>query len=116
MALNVRRQREAPHDRNHKQHDMSTSHYASRPEQSDVGSNTIRIPLDRVPKNTRRHSNLTIRLWMAIGVALLIADGTAMVHFADSPLEASIIAFLTMPTGILVMLAAINTRGMENGK
>jgi hypothetical protein len=52
---------------------------------------------------------------MLIGVALLVADGTAMVHFADSPLEASIIAFLTMPTGILVILAAINTR-VEGGK
>lgn len=89
---------------------MSTSRYSSRPAQNDVGSDTIRIPLDGVRKNTRRHSKLTIKLWVLIGVAMLVADGTAMVHFADSPLEASIIAFLTMPTGILVILAAINTR------
>jgi hypothetical protein len=33
-----------------------------------------------------------------------------MYHFADSPLEATIIALLTMPTGILVILAALEAR------
>jgi hypothetical protein len=41
---------------------------------------------------------------------LLLADGTAMYHFANDALEASIIAILSMPTGILVILAALEAR------
>jgi hypothetical protein len=41
---------------------------------------------------------------------LLLADGTAMWHFANDPLEATIIAILSMPTGILVILAALQAR------
>jgi hypothetical protein len=47
---------------------------------------------------------------VAVGVALLVADGTAMYHFADSALEATIIALLSMPTGILVILAGLEAR------
>ena len=95
---------------------MSTSHYASRPAQSDVGGDTIRIPLDRIPKNTRRHTQLAQQIWFFVGVALLIADGTAMHYFANSAIEACIIAALTMPTALLVMAAALNTREWEAGK
>ena len=95
---------------------MSTSHYSSRPAQSDVGADTIRISLDRVPKNTRRHTRLAQQMWFFVGVALLIADGTAMCHFADSALEACIIAALTLPTAVVVILAACNTRAWEAGK
>jgi len=85
---------------------MSTSHYSSRPVQNDVGADTIRIPL-HVPQNRRRHSAAA---WMFFGVCLLLADGAALAHFADSPLEAGILAALTMPTGILVILAALEAR------
>lgn len=95
---------------------MSTSHYSSRPAQSDVGSDTMRIPLDGFPKNERRHTKLARHIWLCVGVMLLICDGTAMWHFAESALEASIIALLSMPTGILVILAALNTQGWEGGK
>jgi hypothetical protein len=47
---------------------------------------------------------------MFFGVCLLLADGAALAHFADSPLEAGILAALTMPTGILVILAALEAR------
>jgi hypothetical protein len=95
---------------------MSTSHSSSRPAQSVVGGDTIRISLSSVPKNTRRHTRLAQQLWFFVGVALLIADGTAMHYFADSAAEACIIAALTLPTALLVIAAACNTRGWEAGK
>jgi len=88
---------------------MSTSHYSSRPPQNDVGADTLRIN-HRVAPNTRRRTRATQLAWLAVGVALLITDGTAVFHFANSPLEATIIALLTMPTGILVILAALEVR------
>jgi hypothetical protein len=39
-----------------------------------------------------------------------MADGCAMAYFAESPVEACIVAALTMPTGILVILAALEAR------
>lgn len=92
---------------------MSTSHYSSRPEQNDVGSDTIRI---RIPANRRRRTQLAQQMWFCVGVAILIADGTAMYHFAESAVEACIIAALTLPTAILVIAAACNTRAWEAGK
>ena len=89
---------------------MSTSHYASRPAQNDVGADTIRIPLSQVPLNRRRHTRATQLAWLAVGVALLLADGTAVYKFADSPMESVILALLTMPTGILVILTALQIR------
>jgi hypothetical protein len=87
---------------------MSTSHY-SRPAQNDVGADTIRIPLSET-QNVRRHTKLVATIWLVIGVILLLADGTAMYHFANDALEASIIAILSMPTGVLVILAALEAR------
>jgi len=84
---------------------MNTSLNNSRPAQHDVGADTMRIPF--VPKNRRRHS---AEAWMFFGVCLLLADGAALAHFADSFLEAGILAALTMPTGILVILAALEAR------
>ena len=88
---------------------MSTSHY-SRPAQTDVGADTIRIPLTDCPPNAKKHTRLAANIWLFVGIVLLLADGTAMYHFADSPLEATIIAALTMPTGILVIVAALEAR------
>lgn len=89
---------------------MSTSHYASRPAQNDVGADTIRITLPQVAHNRRRRTLATQVAWLAVGLALLLADGTAMYHYADSALESVCIALLTMPTGILVILAALQIR------
>jgi hypothetical protein len=55
-------------------------------------------------------------MWFCVGVALMIADGTAMHHFADSAVEACIIAALTLPTAFLVIATACNTRAWEAGK
>jgi len=88
---------------------MSTSHY-SRPPQGDVGSDTIRIPLEAGQTNQRHQCRLAANVWLLVGIVLLLADGTAMMHFADSGVEACIIAALTMPTGIFVILAALEAR------
>jgi hypothetical protein len=87
---------------------MSTSHYSRR--DYEVGSDTIRLPIAPEVQNRRKHTRLTANLWILVGVMLLLCDGTAMYHFADSPLEATIIAILTMPTGILVIIAALQAR------
>jgi hypothetical protein len=86
---------------------MSTSHYASRPAQEDVGSQTIRIPLA-----STRHTKPSIAptIWLAVGICLLLADGVAVYRFADSIVEIVILALLTMPTGTLVILAALEVR------
>lgn len=95
---------------------MSTSHYSSRPVQTDVGSDTIRIPIEGIKTNRRRHTDLAQKIWLCVGIMLLICDGTAMWHFANSAFEAAIIAFLSMPTGILVIIAALNTQAWESEK
>ena len=89
---------------------MSTSHYSSRPAQSDIGADTIRIPLPHIAHNSRRHTRATQLAWLAVGVALLLADGTAVYRYADSPVESICLALLTMPTGILVILTALQIR------
>ena len=86
---------------------MSTSHYSSRPAQSDIGADTIRIPLDGVSKNVRRTN---AQFLFCVGVLLLMADGLAMKYFAEGFGEAAIIAALTMPLGLLVIFAALEAR------
>jgi len=85
---------------------MSSSHY-SRPPQGDVGSDTIRIPLGKVPKNVRRTNG---QFLFCIGVLLLIADGLAMKYFAEGAGEALVIAGLIMPLGVLVIFCALEAR------
>jgi hypothetical protein len=77
--------------------------------QHDVGMDTIRIPLES-PTNQRCNSRQVANLWLIVGVILLICDSIAMAHFANDTVEASIIAALSMPTGILVIVAALEAR------
>jgi len=70
---------------------------------------TMRIPIES-PTNQRRHSRQVANLWLMVGVLLLICDAIAMAHLADDTIEACIIAFLTMPTGILVIIVALEAR------
>jgi len=88
---------------------MSTSHY-SRPPQGDVGRDTIRLPVGDPHLSPRRPQRTAAAVWLLVGVGLLMADGCAMAHFADSAVEAVIVAALTMPTGMLVILAALEAR------
>ena len=85
---------------------MSTSHYSSRPAQSDIGSGTIRIPLE----NTRRHTRQRAGLWLAVGVVPLLCDGLALAHFANDAVEAVILGGLTIPMGVLVTIAGWEAR------
>jgi hypothetical protein len=87
---------------------MSTSHYSRR--DYEVGSDTIRLPIAPELQNRRKHTRLTANIWIIVGIMLLICDGTMMYVYADSPLEATIIALLSMPTGILVIIAALQAR------
>jgi len=86
---------------------MSTSHY-SRPPQGDTGRDTIRIPVGTL--RPRRPQRTAATVWLLVGIGLLMADGCAMAHFAESAVEACIVAGLTMPTGVLVILAAMEAR------
>jgi len=74
---------------------MSTSHF--------------RIPLGDSHLRPRPQRTAAA-VWLLVGIALLMADGCAMAHFADSGVEACIVAALTMPTGIFVILAAMEAR------
>ena len=87
---------------------MSTSRSRSTPE---IGADTIRIPLESFPpSNTYKKHRRVATAWMVVGILLLVADGIAMFAFSENVLEATVIACLSMPTGILVILAALNAR------
>jgi hypothetical protein len=98
---------------------MSTSHYSnnnyhpsiqhSRPESTDVGADTIKLQ-DKVlapMPNTRRSPLPRLLALLAGGVALLLLDGFAIAHYADSVVEAVIIALVTMPTGGFILATAL---------
>jgi energy-converting hydrogenase Eha subunit A len=87
---------------------MSTSHYASRPACTDIGKDTLRLPLESTPPNTRRSN--TWAIWFAVGVIVLCADALAIRLFCETPLETVILASLTMPLGILTIIAALEAR------
>jgi hypothetical protein len=78
---------------------MSTSHYSSRPAQTDVGSETIRIPIDRsLPPPARRFGIVMFIL----GGIILCADGLMAAYFAETIWEALIICALSMPLAVIV--------------
>ena len=78
---------------------MSTSHYASRPAQTDVGAKTIRIPLDRSLPPPARPLGLVM---FFLGAIILCADGFMAAYFAETIWEASIICTLSMPLAVIV--------------
>ena len=85
---------------------MSTSHYSSRPAQHDVGSQTMRIPLP-ITYSASRRTRRCRALWLFVaGLALAIIDGIALAVWADMPVEATIIAALSMLAGGFVMAVA----------
>lgn len=88
---------------------MSTSHYSRRADGADVIQPAFLTDPDR-PANLRRYNRQAAAVWMLLGCILLICDGLALAHFADSALEAVVWAVLCMPTGIFIVLAALEAR------
>jgi polyferredoxin len=88
---------------------MSTSHYASRPAQTDkILSAWLKNPHN--PANELKKRRLYAAIWMAAGGILLILDILAIRFFATDAVEALVLAALTAPTGIFVILAALEAR------
>ena len=79
----------------------------SRPECSDVGSQTIRFNITPKPQLPR----LTALLFA--GIMLLLADGAAIAYYSDSVVEATLIALATMPTGGFIIATAIAIRNQN---
>ena len=79
----------------------------SRPEAGDVGSETIRFNI--------RHKSQLPRLTALLfaGIMLLLADGAAIAYYADSVVEATIIALATMPTGGFIIATALAIRHQD---
>lgn len=87
---------------------MSTSHY-SRPVAYDrVLSAWLTNPDN--PRNQSRRRHIYAAIWMAAGAVLLLLDVAAIRWFATDALESLILAALTMPTGLFVVLAALEAR------
>lgn len=85
---------------------MSTSHYSSRPAQTDVGSQTMRIPLP-ITYSASRRTRRSKALWLFLaGLALSVIDGMALAICADLPVESVVIAALSMLTGLFVTAVA----------
>ena len=85
----------------------------SRPESTDAGSQTIRfehrVP---VPENTRRSPVPKLLALLAGGVVLLLLDGCAIIEYADSTVEATVISLATMPAAGFLIATAIQIRNL----
>jgi hypothetical protein len=88
---------------------MSTSHYSRRADGADVIQPAFLTDPDR-PENLRRFNREAAFAWMILGCVLLIFDGLALAHFADSVLEAVVWGLLCMPTSIFIVCAALEAR------
>lgn len=87
---------------------MSISHY-SRPVAHDrVLSAWLTNPDN--PTNILRKRRTYAALWMATGCVILLLDVLAVRFFATDALEALILAGLTVPTGVFVVLASLEAR------
>jgi hypothetical protein len=77
-----------------------------RPAQTDVGSQTMRIPLPITYSNSRRVRR-SKALWLFLaGLSLALIDGIALALCADLPVESVVIAALSMLTGLFVTAVA----------
>jgi polyferredoxin len=87
---------------------MSTSHYSARPDSDRILSAWLDNPHN--PKNMLRKRHLYAAIWMAAGGILLMLDVIAIRFFATDAVEALVLAALTAPTGLFVMLCALEAR------
>jgi len=80
----------------------------SRPECNDIGSQTIKFDQRvSVPENRRRSPLPRLLALLAGGVLLLLVDGSAIVHYADSVIEATVFSLLTMPAATFLIMVAL---------
>ena len=87
---------------------MSTSHYSSIPKSDQILSAWLKNPHN--PANELKKRRLYAAIWMAAGAILLIIDVIAIRFFATDAVESLVLAALTAPTGIFVILAALEAR------
>ena len=88
---------------------MSTSHYSSRTAQTDKILSAWLTNPDN-PRNQCKRRHIYAAIWMAAGAILLMLDILAIRFFATDAVEALVLAALTMPTGLFVLLAALEAR------
>lgn len=69
----------------------------------------MRIPLTATPANTRR-SNVAATIWLFVGIFVLCCDALAIRLFCQTPVETVILALLTVPLGVLTIIAALGAR------
>lgn len=84
---------------------MSTSHY-SRP----VAHDRVLSAWLTNPRNQSRRRHIYAAIWMAAGAALLLLDVAAIRWFATDAFEALVLAALTLPTGLFVLVASLEAR------
>ena len=89
---------------------MSTSHYASRPAQNDVGADTIRIPIKRRDPSLPSPARSMGLGMFILGGIILCADGLMAAYFAETIWEASIICALSMPLAVIVTCIGLELR------
>jgi hypothetical protein len=79
-----------------------------RPAQTDVGSQTMRIPLP-ITYSASRRTRRSKALWLFLaGLALTVVDGIALALCADLPVESVVIAALSMLTGLFITAVAVS--------
>ena len=88
---------------------MSTSHYSSKPAQTDKILSAWLTNPDN-PRNQRKHRHLYAAIWMAAGAILLMLDVVAIRFFATDAVEALVLAALTAPTGLFLILCSLEAR------
>lgn len=80
----------------------------SRPAQTDVGSQTMRIPLP-IHYSASRRGRQNKALWLFIaGLALTVVDGVCLAFYADMPIESVILAALSMIAGGFITAVAVS--------
>lgn len=80
----------------------------SRPAQTDVGSQTMRIPLP-ITYSASRRVRRSKALWLFLaGLALTVVDGVGLAFYADMPIESVILAALSMIAGGFITAVAVS--------
>jgi len=89
-------------------HEASGLSRQCRPAQTDVGSQTMRIPLP-ITYSAARHRQRNKAVWLLLaGLALTVVDGVGLAFYADLPVESVILAALSMLAGGFITAVAVS--------